>query len=63
MSRRVNSMANGGKSDPLPTEDKQKRILQSQNAGHFSMIRALHLADVITLGNGTSTIPPLSHAH
>ncbi|TKX24636.1 CDP-diacylglycerol--serine O-phosphatidyltransferase [Elsinoe australis] len=45
-------MANGGKSDPLPTEDKQKRILQSQNAGHFSMIRALHLADVITLGNG-----------
>lgn len=33
-------------------EDKQKRLLEEET-GHFSMIRALHLADLITLGNGT----------
>lgn len=32
--------------------DKQKRLLEAENPGHFSMIRALHLADLITLGNG-----------
>ncbi|KAG8630746.1 hypothetical protein KVT40_002365 [Elsinoe batatas] len=55
MSRRTNAMANGIKNDApatSPSEDKQKRILQSTNTGHFSMIRALHLADIITLGNG-----------
>jgi len=31
-------------------EDKQKMLL-SQDAGHFSMVRALHLADLITCGN------------
>ena len=35
--------------------DKQKRLLEQPDPGHFSMIRALHLADLITLGNGTSS--------
>ncbi|MCJ1475143.1 CDP-diacylglycerol-serine O-phosphatidyltransferase [Lambiella insularis] len=36
---------------PTPGQDKQKMLLES-NAGHFSMIRALHLADLITELNG-----------
>ncbi|KAK8221964.1 CDP-diacylglycerol-serine O-phosphatidyltransferase [Zalaria obscura] len=34
-----------------PREDKQRRLL-SEDTGHFSMVRAFHLADLITLGNG-----------
>lgn len=34
-------------------EDKQKRLLEQPNTGHFNMVRALHLADLITLLNGT----------
>jgi hypothetical protein len=33
--------------------DKQKLLL-SADVGHFSLIRAFHLADLITLMNGTS---------
>lgn len=33
------------------TQDKQARLL-SQEAGHFSLVRALHLADFITAMNG-----------
>ncbi|RMZ06197.1 hypothetical protein D0862_04714 [Hortaea werneckii] len=33
-------------------QDKQARLLSSPNPGHFSMIRAYHLADLITLMNG-----------
>jgi CDP-diacylglycerol--serine O-phosphatidyltransferase len=33
--------------------DKQKRLLEESDPGHFSMIRAMHLADLITLLNGT----------
>lgn len=33
-------------------QDKQKRLL-SQDAGHFSLVRALHAADYITELNGT----------
>jgi len=33
------------------TQDKQARLL-SQEAGHFSLVRALHLADFITALNG-----------
>ncbi|KAF2155240.1 phosphatidylserine synthase [Myriangium duriaei CBS 260.36] len=53
MSQRPSKMANGSNkaSGTTPSEDKQKRIL-AQNTGHFSMVRALHLADLITLGNG-----------
>jgi len=36
--------------------DKQRRILEQTDPGHFSMIRALHLADLITLGNGTFSV-------
>jgi CDP-diacylglycerol--serine O-phosphatidyltransferase len=32
--------------------DKQKKLLQD-DSGHFSMIRMLHLADLITELNGT----------
>ena len=37
--------------------DKQK-ILLSTDAGHFSLIRALHLADLITEMNGKRPRPP-----
>jgi hypothetical protein len=32
--------------------DKQERLLNDPNPGHFSLIRAYHLADFITLMNG-----------
>jgi len=58
MSRRSNTKANGvpetatEKVEAPPTsQDKQVRLL-AEDAGHFSMIRALHLADLITELNG-----------
>lgn len=39
--------------DTSTDEDKQKRLLEQPNTGHFNMVRALHLADLITLLNGT----------
>ncbi|KAK3301525.1 uncharacterized protein B0H64DRAFT_383862 [Chaetomium fimeti] len=57
MSKRTSaSAANGGASKEggrvdLPTSDKQKILLET-DAGHFSLIRALHLADLITEMNG-----------
>jgi CDP-diacylglycerol---serine O-phosphatidyltransferase len=38
--------------------DKQKTLLSS-DTGHFSLIKALHLADLITELNGKSSAPPL----
>ncbi|KAK3074951.1 CDP-diacylglycerol-serine O-phosphatidyltransferase [Teratosphaeriaceae sp. CCFEE 6253] len=35
-----------------PKQDKQARLLSDPNPGHFSMVRAYHLADLITLMNG-----------
>lgn len=35
-------------------QDKQKLLL-SADTGHFSLVRALHLADFITLCNGMSS--------
>lgn len=35
----------------LAAVDKQK-ILLSADVGHFSLVRAMHLADLITLMNG-----------
>ncbi|KAK3305532.1 uncharacterized protein B0T15DRAFT_396914 [Chaetomium strumarium] len=37
--------------DTMPSMDKQRALL-STDAGHFSLIRALHLADLITELNG-----------
>lgn len=34
--------------------DKQKTLL-SADVGHFSLVRAMHLADLITLMNGIYT--------
>jgi len=58
MSRRSTAKANGTPDTAMETtksaespHDKQVRLL-AQDAGHFSMIRALHLADVITELNG-----------
>ena len=42
--------------DNLTAQDKQVRLL-SQEAGHFSLVRALHLADFITELNGTLLAP------
>lgn len=53
MSRRSN-VPNGIEKEIVqePPVDKQKRLLEAQDPGHFSMVRALHLADLITLLNG-----------
>ncbi|KAK0610458.1 hypothetical protein B0T17DRAFT_511959 [Bombardia bombarda] len=54
MSKRSSVAANGGgvsKDVTDPTEDKQK-VLLSTETGHFSLIRAMHLADLITELNG-----------
>jgi len=42
-----------------PAIDKQKRLLE-KDTGHFSMIKMLHLADLITELNGNSTCPKVS---
>lgn len=39
-------------SDKTTAMDKQKRLLEESDPGHFSMVRAMHLADLITLLNG-----------
>ncbi|RAL61929.1 hypothetical protein DID88_002418 [Monilinia fructigena] len=49
-----NNAANGATKDSTvggPAEDKQKRLLE-KDTGHFSMIKMLHLADLITELNG-----------
>ena len=33
-------------------QDKQALLLNAQDPGHFSLVRAYHLADLITLMNG-----------
>ncbi|KEQ69548.1 phosphatidylserine synthase [Aureobasidium namibiae CBS 147.97] len=59
MSRRVNASVDAAKevtasphADRETAMDKQKRLLEESDPGHFSMIRAMHLADLITLLNG-----------
>ncbi|KAK5653534.1 hypothetical protein OQA88_8793 [Cercophora sp. LCS_1] len=53
MSKRTSSAVNGV---PKPADDepssKQKDLLSSPKPGHFSLIRAMHLADLITELNG-----------
>ncbi|KAF7198079.1 CDP-diacylglycerol--serine O-phosphatidyltransferase [Pseudocercospora fuligena] len=55
MSKR-NGVPNGLEKPEKPTsatpQDKQSRLLNDPNPGHFSLIRAYHLADLITLMNG-----------
>jgi len=55
MSQRKNGAPQGPKDEMPPvkdqTQDKQARLL-SQETGHFSLVRALHLADFITELNG-----------
>ncbi|KAF2660720.1 phosphatidylserine synthase [Lophiostoma macrostomum CBS 122681] len=56
MSQRRSNGAPSGPKDTAPppkdqTQDKQARLLSS-DAGHFSLFRALHLADFITELNG-----------
>ncbi|MCJ1441130.1 MAG: CDP-diacylglycerol-serine O-phosphatidyltransferase [Stictis urceolatum] len=51
MSRRLGASDGGAKeAAPKDSQDKQKMLL-SEDVGHFSMIKALHLADLITIGN------------
>jgi CDP-diacylglycerol--serine O-phosphatidyltransferase len=63
MSKRPSTnAANGSAKDaiivgePAPAIDKQKKLLQ-ESSGHFSMIRMLHLADLITELNGKPCPP------
>merc|ERR1712000_269720 len=52
MSKRTSStVSNGVVKDSTAAVDKQKKLL-SEETGHFSLIRAMHLADVITELNG-----------
>ncbi|TLS23424.1 uncharacterized protein PpBr36_06686 [Pyricularia pennisetigena] len=56
MSKRTTSLAGGGSdtkdsTSEKPTYDKQKKLL-SADVGHFSLVRALHMADYITALNG-----------
>jgi len=55
MSKRISTNAsNGSTKDAIaaePATDKQKQLL-AENSGHFSMIKMLHLADLITELNG-----------
>lgn len=43
-------------SPPEPTYNKQKDLLASPT-GHFSLLKALHMADYITAMNGTAAPP------
>ena len=38
--------------DTTTEQDKQTYLLNAENPGHFSLVRAYHLADFITLMNG-----------
>lgn len=40
--------------------DKQKTLL-SADVGHFSLVRAMHLADLITLLNGMRSLDATRH--
>ncbi|PHH58999.1 hypothetical protein CDD81_3957 [Ophiocordyceps australis] len=46
----MSAKQDGGSSN-LPAMDKQRSLL-SADVGHFSLVRAMHLADLITLMNG-----------
>jgi len=55
MSRRAGVTNAGGKETSVQPQDKtqsKQAMLLSEDAGHFSLIRALHLADLITELNG-----------
>ncbi|ROV90740.1 hypothetical protein VSDG_08320 [Cytospora chrysosperma] len=55
MSKRTSGMVSNGdakKSETTTSYDKQKDLLSSDAGGHFSLIKALHLADLITELNG-----------
>lgn len=43
----------------ITADDKQAKLL-SQEAGHFSLVRALHMADFITELNGTHDLSRIS---
>ncbi|OAP58975.1 CDP-diacylglycerol-serine O-phosphatidyltransferase [Fonsecaea erecta] len=55
MSRRAGLTNGAEKQPPAPAKDNaqsKQAMLLSQDSGHFSLIRALHLADLITELNG-----------
>ncbi|KAI0836159.1 CDP-diacylglycerol--serine O-phosphatidyltransferase [Hypoxylon sp. FL0890] len=56
MSKRSGSGSNGAASKAsvadVPSYDKQKDLLSSSTKGHFSLLKALHMADYITELNG-----------
>lgn len=46
------SAQDGGSS--VDSDQQKQAMYLAQDTGHFSLIKAMHLADVITLGNGLS---------
>ncbi|KAJ5570516.1 CDP-alcohol phosphatidyltransferase [Penicillium hispanicum] len=57
MSRRTSAMASSDSNSDVPPsgdggQEKQKMLLSAEH-GHFSMVKALHLADLVTELNGT----------
>ncbi|KAJ6051239.1 hypothetical protein N7460_001773 [Penicillium canescens] len=56
MSRRTSTMASSDSNSGVPPsgdggQEKQKMLLSSEQ-GHFSLVKALHLADLVTEMNG-----------
>lgn len=52
VSRSIIDLTITGQAYSETAQDKQSRLLNSPNPGHFSLVRAYHLADLITLMNG-----------
>ncbi|KAJ5935496.1 hypothetical protein N7466_005043 [Penicillium verhagenii] len=55
MSRRTSTMASSEPSSVPPSNDggqQKQKMLLSEEHGHFSMVKALHLADLVTELNG-----------
>ncbi|KAJ6014562.1 CDP-alcohol phosphatidyltransferase [Penicillium herquei] len=64
MSRRTSSMASSNSKNVPPSNDggqeRQKMLLGEEN-GHFSMVKALHLADFVTLLNVMSVFSSIRY--
>lgn len=48
------SSAQDSSSSSVNSAQQKQAMYLAQDTGHFSLIKAMHLADVITLGNGLS---------
>ncbi|KAJ5640601.1 CDP-alcohol phosphatidyltransferase [Penicillium herquei] len=64
MSRRTSSMASSNSKNVPPSNDggqERQKMLLGQENGHFSMVKALHLADFVTLLNVMSVFSSIRY--